>query len=155
MRRTTPLILALLSTPLLATTAARADAGMVTLKSAHDVRTTGDRLEKILEEKGMKVFIRIDYAEGAKKAGMALRPTETIVFGNPKIGTPLMQCDQEVAIDLPQKALILQDEQGEVWLSYNDPAWLAKRHGIGDCGAAVIEKMTGALNKFATAATAP
>lgn len=140
---------------LLTLPAVHADEGMISLKSAHDVKTTGDRLEKVLRDKGMKVFIRINYAEGAKKAGMELRPTETIVFGNPKIGTPLMQCNQEVAIDLPQKALIRQDADGQVWLSYNDPDYLVKRHEIQGCGEEVIKKMTGALDKFAHAATAP
>ncbi|MEA3290847.1 MAG: DUF302 domain-containing protein [Pseudomonadota bacterium] len=153
--RLAPLALSLLFAPLLTIPAAQADDGMVTLKSAHDVKTTGDRLEKILLDKGMKVFIRINYAEGAKKAGLELRPTETIVFGNPKIGTPLMQCDQEVAIDLPQKALIRQDADGQVWLSYNDPNYLVQRHGIEECGEEVVKKMTGALDKFAHAATAP
>ena len=131
-----------------------ADDGMVSLKSAHDVETTADRLESKLKEKGMNVFARINHAQGAQKIGQKLRPTELVIFGNPKVGTPLMQCQQRVAIDLPQKALIWQDAQGQVWLSYNDPNYLVERHGIEGC-AEVIQKIKGALGKFAKAATMP
>jgi uncharacterized protein (DUF302 family) len=102
----------------------------------------------------MTVFIRINHAEGAQKVGKKLRPTELVVFGNPKVGTPLMQCSQSVAIDLPQKALIWEDEAGLVWLSYNDPRYLAKRHGITEC-VNVIKKIEKALSNFAHAATRP
>jgi uncharacterized protein (DUF302 family) len=129
-----------------------ADNGIINVKSSHDVKTTVDRLENILEEKGMTVFIRINHAEGAHKVGKKLRPTELIIFGNPKVGTPLMQCGQGVAIDLPQKALIWQDEAGQVWLSYNDPKYLASRHSIKECGE-VIKKIEKALGNFASMAT--
>ena len=102
----------------------------------------------------MTVFIRINHAEGAQKVGKDLRPTEVIIFGNPKVGTPLMQCSQSTAIDLPQKALIWEDEKGQVWLSYNDPNYLANRHGISGCSD-VIEKIQTALSNFAAAATLP
>jgi len=102
----------------------------------------------------MRVFIRINHTDGAKKVGKKLRPTEVIIFGNPKVGTPLMQCSQSVAIDLPQKALIWKDEKGQVWLSYNDPKYLAKRHGIKECIEA-IKKIENALRNFANAATTP
>lgn len=139
---------------LFATAAAAADSGLISVKSAHDVKTTADRLESALESKGMTVFARIDHAAGAHKAGKELKPTEVLVFGNPKVGTPLMQCAPSVAIDLPQKALISENEKGEVWLSYNDPQYLAQRHGISGCEE-VIKKIQGALGKFAGAATAP
>ena len=139
---------------LLLTTSTYADSGLISEKSAHDVKTTADRLEGLLKQKGMKVFIRINHAQGAQKIGKELRPTELIIFGNPKVGTPLMQCAQSVAIDLPQKALIWQDAQGQVWLSYNDPNYLVERHGIEGCGE-VIKKVKGALGKFAKAATMP
>ena len=87
------------------TTAAYADSGIISVKSSHDVKTTADRLESTLKQKGMNVFIRINHAQGAQKIGKELRPTELVIFGNPKVGTPLMQCRQSVAIDLPQKAL--------------------------------------------------
>ena len=138
----------------LCTSVAYADNGIISIRSAHDVKTTGDRLENKLREKGMTVFIRINHAEGAQKVGIRLRPTELIIFGNPKIGTPLMQCGQSVAIDLPQKALIWQDETGQVWLSYNDPKYLASRHSIKGCSE-VIKKIGKALGNFARMATMP
>jgi uncharacterized protein (DUF302 family) len=131
-----------------------ADNGIISIKSSHDAKTTVDRLENILREKGMTVFMRINHAEGAQKVGKKLRPTELIIFGNPKVGAPLMQCGQSVAIDLPQKALIWQDEAGQVWLSYNDPKYLASRHGIKECGE-VIKKIEKALGNFARMATMP
>ncbi|MDX2501688.1 MAG: DUF302 domain-containing protein [Deltaproteobacteria bacterium] len=126
--------------------------GLISVKSSHDVKVTADRLENILNQKGMNVFIRINHAAGAAKAGKELRPTELIVFGNPKVGTPLMQCSQSVAIDLPQKALIWQDDKGLVWLTYNDPEYLSVRHGLKGCSE-VIKKVQKALNNFARAAT--
>jgi uncharacterized protein (DUF302 family) len=134
--------------------AAYAGSGLVSVKSSHDVKTTADRLESTLQQKGMTVFIRIDHAQAAQKIGRELRPAELIIFGNPKVGTPLMECRQSVAIDLPQKALIWQDEQGQVWLSYNDPNYLVERHGITGCDEAV-KKIEGALANFAKAATMP
>lgn len=125
---------------------------MITLESKHDVKSTADKLEKILKEKGMTVFIRIDHSAGAAKVGKTLRPTEVVVFGNPKVGTPIMQCSQSVAIDLPQKMLIWQDKAGKTWLTYNNPNYLAARHNVTGCDA-ILKKVAGALNKFATAAT--
>ena len=131
-----------------------ADNGLVNVKSPHSVKDTADRLEKALTNKGMTIFIRIDHAAGAKKVGLALPPTELVIFGNPKVGTPLMRCSRGVAIDLPQKTLIWEDDQGQVWLTYNDPAYLATRHAITGCEA-VLEKVGGALQNFAAAATKP
>jgi uncharacterized protein (DUF302 family) len=131
-----------------------ADNGIISIKSSHDVKTTVDRLDNILREKGMTVFIRINHAEGAQKVGKKLRPTELVIFGNPKVGTPLMQCGQSVGIDLPQKALIWQDKAGQVWLSYNDPKYLASRHSIKECGE-IIKKIQKALGNFARMATMP
>ena len=85
---------------------ASADPGLIRIKSAHNVKNTADRLEDIVQKKGMRVFLRINHAENARKVGQDLRPTELLIFGNPKVGAPLMQCSQTVAIDLPQKALI-------------------------------------------------
>jgi uncharacterized protein (DUF302 family) len=131
-----------------------ADNGLVSVKSAHDVKTTADRLESKLKEKGMRVFNRINHAQGAQTAGISLRPTELVIFGNPKVGAPFMQCGQSVAIDLPQKALIWQDASGQVWLTYNDPGYIAGRHGIASCGQ-VINKISGALGNFAKFAVMP
>ena len=128
------------------------DKGIVHVKSSYDVGNTADKLEAVLKNKGMTVFARIDHALGAEKVGKNLRDTQLVIFGNPKVGTPLMQCAQSVALDLPQKALIWQDEQGQVWLSYNDPSYLAQRHNIQGCDA-VLKKVSGALAKFAKAAT--
>ncbi len=130
-----------------------ASEGMISVNSAHSVAVTADRLEKILASKGMTVFKRIDHAAGAAKVGKELRPTELIIFGNPKVGTPLMQCSRSIAIDLPQKALIWEDDGGQVWLSYNDPQFLALRHGTKGCDA-VLKKVAMALGKFANKASA-
>jgi len=125
----------------------------VDVKSAHDVKTTADRLEKILGEKGMTVFARIDHAAGAKKVDQELRPTELIIFGNPQVGTLLMQCQQSVGIDLPLKALIWEDESGQAWLSYDSPELIKSKHNVEGCDP-VFEKVKGALGNFAKAATA-
>ncbi len=131
-----------------------ADNGLINVKSHHSVKVTADRLKKILKQKGMTLFIRINHAEAARKVGKELRPTELLIFGNPKVGTLLMQCGQTVAIDLPQKALIWEDTEGQVWLTYNDPEYIARRHGITDCRK-IRKKIANALQKFATAATRP
>ena len=121
--------------------------GLISIKSNYDVETTAHRLEKILKEKGMTVFARIDHARGAKMTGQELRPTELVIFGNPKVGTPLMLCAQTIAIDLPQKAVIWEDPDGQVWISYNNPYYLAKRHNITGCDK-VIKKVGKALAMF-------
>ena len=133
---------------------AHADNGLIEVKSPYAVKKTADRLETVLEAKGMTIFARINHSEGAKKAGIELPATELIIFGNPKVGSPLMQCNRTVGIDLPQKALIWQDENGQVWLSYNNPKYLAKRHGLSDC-MEVIKKADKSLSNFAKAATMP
>jgi len=135
-------------------TAAYAQSGLTTIKSAYDVSTTADRLEKALQKKGMTIFARINHTEGAAKVGIKLRPTEVVIFGNPKVGSPLMICSQSVAIDLPQKALISEDENNQAWLTYNDPKYLAKRHDITGCDE-TIEKIDKALASFARIATQP
>lgn len=129
-----------------------ADNGLVNVKSNHDVTTTADNLESALTSKGMTVFTRIDHAKGASSVDLEIRPTEVVIFGNPKVGTPLMQCQQTVAIDLPQKALIYKDDQGQTWLTYNDPAYLNQRHNLEQCSE-VLDKVSAALANFARAAT--
>lgn len=126
--------------------------GLIAVKSANDVATTMDKLEAIVITKGMNVFGRVDHATGAAKADIVLRPTQVLIFGNPKVGSPLMNCSQSIAIDLPQKALVWEDESGDVWLGYNDPTYLKQRHATEGCDA-VFEKVTGALANFAKAAT--
>ena len=142
------IVASLISTSAVADTAN----GMVRIKSNNDVTTTINKLEAILTKKGMTIFKRVDHTAGAKKAGLQLRPTELLIFGNPKVGTPLMLCSQTAALDLPQKALAYEDEKGQVWLTYNDPAFMAKRHNTQDCEAA-IQKVTNALAKFTKVAT--
>jgi len=143
---------ALLGLVLQATSLSASGQGMLVVKSTHSVVDTLDKLEKVLLSKGMKVFMRIDHAAGASGADLELRPTQVMIFGNPKIGTPLMNCSQSIAIDLPQKMLAWQDEAGQVWLGYNDPAYLKERHASSGCDK-IFEKVSGALAKFAAAAT--
>lgn len=126
--------------------------GVVTVKSAHDVATTVSRLQEIVESKGMNVFGRVNHGAGAAKAGIELKPTEVLIFGNPKVGSPLMRCSRSIAIDLPQKALVWEDDDGVVWLAYNDPEYLKARHATEGCDE-VFAKVTGALAAFAEAAT--
>ncbi|WP_428433720.1 DUF302 domain-containing protein [Photobacterium profundum] len=135
-------------------TMAFANNGLISVKSSHNVKVTADKLEQILNDKGMTVFVRIDHSAGAKHVGEVLRPTELIIFGNPKVGTPLMQCSQSAAIDLPQKALISQDEKGQVWLTYNSPDYLVKRHNIKGCNE-IVTKIETALANVSKAATMP
>jgi len=122
--------------------------GMVTISSHHDVVTTANKLEQLLVAKGMTIFTRINHSAGAKKVGKTLRPTELLIFGNPNIGTVLMQCAQSVGIDLPQKMLVWEDTKGTTHIGYNAPRYIAKRHSITGCND-VIKKVTGALHKFA------
>lgn len=126
--------------------------GLLVKASHYSVSETLDRLESIFKKKGITVFVRINHAAGAKNAGIELAPTELIIFGNPKLGSPLMASKRTAAIDLPLKAIVWQDKDGKVWLGYNTPDYIAKRHAIDD-QAAIIKKMTGALNKFTDYAT--
>jgi uncharacterized protein (DUF302 family) len=130
-----------------------ADNGLVAVKSAHGVKDTIDRLAADVTAKGLTVFARIDHAQGAREAGLALRPTELLIFGNAKGGTPLMQSRQTMGIDLPLKALAYEDADGTVWLCYNDPAWLAARHGVagGEVTKAVAAALAAATNHAAAA----
>ncbi len=110
--------------------------GLVATSSPYSPGETMDRFEAAAEAAELNVFARIDHAEGAAGIGEELAATELLVFGNPEGGTPFMQCAQTVGIDLPLKALVWQDDEGEVWLGYNDPHYLAERHGAADCPAA-------------------
>ncbi|HKJ15687.1 MAG: DUF302 domain-containing protein [Desulfobulbaceae bacterium] len=123
---------------------AMASDGMVNVQSNFNVEETADRMESILKEKGMTVFNRIKHSEAAAAVGIELRNTELILFGNPKVGSPLMKCQQSAAIDLPQKALIWEDDKATVWISYNNPRYLEKRHNITGCEE-VISKIERAL----------
>ncbi len=127
-------------------------AGLITIPSEFGAAETMNRLIAEVRAKGMTVFARIDHAAGATAAGLTLRPTELLIFGNPKGGTPPMQTAQTMGIDLPLKALVWQDEAGKTWLSYNDPAWLARRHGIDGSLESTICLMAGALQSIAAKA---
>ena len=107
--------------------------GLVAVQSPYSAKDTMNRFEDIAKQRGMNVFARIDHAAGAAKVGKVLRPTEVLIFGNPQGGTPLMECAQSVGIDLPLKALVWEDAEGQVWLGYNDLVLLAQRHGIAAC----------------------
>lgn len=133
--------------------AALAADGLVSVKSPRPAKETMDRLENAAKQRGLNIFARIDHAAGAAKVGKSLRATEVLIFGNPQGGTPFMECTQSVGIDLPLKALVWEDAQGQVWLGYNDPAYLAQRHGAAQCPA--VAGLTKALAGLAEAATAP
>ena len=125
--------------------------GLTTIRSNHGPKDTMNRLEAEAKAGGMTIFARIDHAAGATAVGLSLPPTEVLIFGNAKGGTPLMQSVQTIGIDLPLKALVWQDATGDTWVSYNDPAWLAKRHGVSN---AVVGNVSAALQAMARAATA-
>jgi len=129
--------------------------GLITIKSSFGPEETMKRLEAEVKAKGMTVFAHIDHAAGAADVGLALRPTDLLIFGNAKGGTPLMQSGQTIGIDLPLKALVWQDESRTTWLSYNDPSFLAQRHGLGERAKGPVAAMTAALNAIATKATRP
>jgi uncharacterized protein (DUF302 family) len=129
--------------------------GLITLRSSHAPKATMNRLEAEVKAKGMTVFARIDHAAGAAAVGLPLRPTEVLIFGNPKAGTLLMQSVQTIGIDLPLKALVWQDASDATWVSYDDPRWLAQRHGLGREVEASVSAMTAALGAVAKAATSP
>jgi uncharacterized protein (DUF302 family) len=130
-------------------TAGAAD-GLIAFKSSYSAKETMDRFAAVVKERGLNVFARIDHATGAAKVGKSLRPTEVLIFGNPQGGTPFMECAQTVGIDLPLKALVWQDASSQVWLGYNDPAYLARRHDTADCP--VAGKLAKALAGMTSAA---
>lgn len=125
--------------------------GLIQIRSPDSVSVTADRFEQAAEERGLNIFARIDHAAGAEKVDKTLRPTELLIFGNPKAGTPFMQCSQSVGIDLPLKALVWEDEQGQVWFGYNDLNYLASRHHAEDCP--VVTGIADNLSELAAIAT--
>jgi uncharacterized protein (DUF302 family) len=127
--------------------------GLITIRSSHGPGETMSRFETEVKANGLAVFARIDHAAGAAAVGLPLRRTEVLVFGNAKGGTPLMQAVQTIGIDLPLKALVWQDASGDTWLSYNDPSWLAKRHGLGHEAEAPVRALAAALDALARTAT--
>lgn len=143
--------IALVFCAMAASGAAAGEDDVIKKKSNHDVAATIDNLEKIVTEKGIRVMARVDHAENAKAVGMELRPTQLLIFGNPKLGTVLMQANQQIGLDLPMKVLAWEDGTGQVWIAYEDPEEMAERHGIDD-DHEVVKKLKKALDAFTTAA---
>jgi uncharacterized protein (DUF302 family) len=110
----------------------KAGEGIISKESKYSVPETLDRVDALLQSKGIKIFVRVDHSGEAEKAGLKMPPTQLLIFGNPKGGTPVMLAAPTAAIDLPLKALAWQDGDGKVWLSYNDPEYLKKRYGLTD-----------------------
>ena len=125
--------------------------GLTSIQSSFGPKETMNRLEAEIRAQGMKIFARIDHSKGAAEAGLTLAPTELIIFGNARGGTPLMQSAQTVGIDLPLRALVWEDPSGITWLSYNEPSWIAQRHGVANAKP-VVAKMTAALRAISKAA---
>ncbi len=119
--------------------------GLTTVESRVGSKEAMDRLESAIRAKGLNTFARIDHAAGAAEVGLALRPTELIIFGNARGGTPLMQSVQTVGIDLPLKILVWQDAANDTWISYNEPSWIAQRHGVTNAQL-VASKLTAVLS---------
>jgi uncharacterized protein (DUF302 family) len=124
----------------------------MTRQSRHDPGETMGRLQAAVKAKGMTVFARVDHAAGAAEAGLSLRPTDLLIFGNARGGTPLMQAAQTIGIDLPLKMLVWQDASGDTWLSWNDPRWLVRRHGLAGDVEAVAARLATVLDEVARAA---
>ena len=125
--------------------------GLIEVRSALGPKEAMDKLEAAARARNLNVFARIDHAAGAARVGKTLRPTELLIFGNPQGGTPLMECAQSAGIDLPLKALVWVDAAGQTMIGYNDPAYLAKRHGAANCPA--VENLTKAMNGIVQDAT--
>jgi len=128
-----------------------ADNGLISKKSKHSAVETIDRLEAVLKKKGINVVARVSHTKAAEGAGVKIRPTELIIFGNPKLGSNMFTSNQLAGIDLPMKALAWEDDKGQVWITYNDPAYVANRHGIKDRDE-VVKKMSGALDNLTSKA---
>jgi uncharacterized protein (DUF302 family) len=127
--------------------------GLTARRSDFDPGQTMERLVAAIEQQGINVLARIDHAGAAAKAGLQLRPTELLIFGNPKAGTSLMNAAQTLGIDLPLKVLVWQEADGQTWLGYNEPRFLARRHGIESGFEKILDAMTGTLERVAKAAT--
>jgi uncharacterized protein (DUF302 family) len=135
------ILFALIGLPMLEATAIAAE-GLITIQSRYGPKETMQRLEAAVKAKGFTVVAHIDHSAQAAQVSLNLPPTDLLIFGNPKGGTPLMRSNQTIGIDLPLKALVWQDEKGATWLSYNDPKWIVQRHG----GAGGTEDMVGAIS---------
>jgi uncharacterized protein (DUF302 family) len=128
------------------------DNGLVTIQSAHSAADTLSRLEAVLKSKGIRIFAHIDHAAAAAEVGLQLRPTAVLIFGDPRAGTGLMQADQRVGLDLPLKTLIWEDASGHAFVTYNDPRWIARRHGLAGPAADTAERLAAGLEALVGAA---
>jgi uncharacterized protein (DUF302 family) len=128
------------------------DNGLVTIKSAHPAAETLTRLESTLKAKGIQVFARIDHAAGAASVGLELPPTVVLIFGDPRAGTALMQADQRAGLDLPLKALVWEDSAGQAFVTYSNPRWIARRHGLTGAAAEAAGRLAAGLDVLVTAA---
>ncbi len=151
------ILAAALTLPFVAASAVMADTdghedGLISKKSNYSVKETLDKLEAVLKKKGIGIVLRWSHDEKAKGVGIPLRPTELLMFGNPKLGSHMFTANQTAGIDLPLKALAWKDKKGQVWLTYNDPAYIVKRHHIKN-RSKIQAKMTGALDKLTNIAT--
>ncbi len=130
-----------------------ANEGLITKPSTHSTETTVVRLKEVLQKKKIRVFAHIKHQDNAKQTALTLNTIELLVFGNPKLGTPLMQTNPTIGIDLPMKILIREDHHGKVWLTYNDPLYLIERHEL-QAKKSIAEKMAAALDNITTTAAA-
>ncbi len=147
-------VLILVVLMVLSSVAVAKDNGLQRISSLHSVDVTMNRLSDTVKQAGFRVFARIDHAAGAQGIGKSLRPTQLLIFGKPQAGSALMAANQQVGIDLPMKYLVWEDPNGKIWIGWNGPEWIARRHQIIN-RAEVINKMTGALRKFAQASAMP
>ena len=131
---------------------AAAAEGLIAAKSPLSTKATADKFEELVKQRGLVVFARIDHSAAAAKVNKSLRPTEVLIFGSPQAGTPFMECEQTVGIDLPLKALFWEDSASQVWVGYNDPSYLAARHGVSQCP--VVESIRKALSSLVEATIA-
>jgi uncharacterized protein (DUF302 family) len=133
------------------TSSAASESGVVRIASSHSVADTVARLEGILKERGVLIFARIDFSGDAGRAGLAMRPEQMLIFGNPKAGTPLMQAEPAVGLDLPVKALVFEDAAGKTWIAWNDPQYIVRRHGVPAGLAANLAAVVPLIERAATA----
>jgi uncharacterized protein (DUF302 family) len=127
------------------------DAGVMRIASAHSVPETAARLETLLKERGVLIFARIDFSGDAARAGLELRPEQMLILGNPQAGTPLMQAEPVAGLDLPVKALIFEDGAGKVWIAWNDPQYVVRRHALPAALAANLAAVVPLIERAAQA----
>jgi uncharacterized protein (DUF302 family) len=130
---------------------AASESGVVRIASSHTVAHTVERLEGLLKERGILIFARIDFSGDAGRSGLAMRPEQMLIFGNPRAGTPLMQAEPAVGLDLPLKALVFEDAAGRTWIAWNDPQYIVRRHGLPAALAANLAAVVPLIERAAEA----